>query len=492
MKADSLFFVRRSFRNGTSPVVMFALLVIALSVSRLPAAERARSTVKPNFVYIMLDEWAYFESSHMGNKLLQTPNIDRLAAQGMRFTQALAGGNVCASTRSSLMTGQHTGHCSRRYNSRAGTIRADEITIAQVLNKAGYTCGGFGKWGLGHRGTTGVPELHGFDEFFGYYHQVHAHCYYPNYLVHNGEKVPLAGNSGEQYQGEQYSHYLILQRSKEFIRQNKDRPFFAYLPWTVPHGTFTLPENDPSWQLFKDKPWPQPNASPSGPKAYAAMMHMADRHVGEIIELLADLGLEENTLVFLCGDNGGQSRFKDERHPDGFFAPNRDPRTGELFRGGKGNFYEGGLRIPMIVRWPGRIETGSVSDHLWYFPDVMPTLAELAGLDRPRQTDGISIVPLLLGEDAAGRKQEKHEYLFWESKGSIAVRLDNWKAIKPKAKADFELYDLSRDVEEQDNVADRHPDVMARVHAVIEEAYTPERPGKTLDESLGFKDHKAK
>ena len=280
-----------------------ALVLAAFQGSvTLQSARADEPMAPPNIVYIMLDEWAYFELSSMGNKLLETPVIDRMAAEGLRFTQCLAGGNVCASTRSSLMTGQHTGHCSRRYNSPTGTIRADEITIAEVLKQAGYATGGFGKWGLGHRGTTGVPEKHGFDEFFGYYHQVHAHCYYPDHLVHNGRAVPLEGNSNDHYQGEQYSHYLIFEKSKEFIRTNKNRPFFAYLCWTVPHGTFTLPEDDPSWQRFKDKPWPQPRQEPSGPKAYAAMMHMTDRHVGEILDLLKQLDLEENAHPLPTGD----------------------------------------------------------------------------------------------------------------------------------------------------------------------------------------------
>ena len=475
------------------PALAMSVVIVALSASaQLPAARAAATDSRPNFVYIMLDEWAYYEMSCMGNKFIDTPVIDRMASEGIRFTQCLAGGNVCASTRSSLMMGQHTGHCSRRYNSRTGTIRADEITIAQVLKRAGYATGGFGKWGLGHRGTTGVPEIHGFDEFFGYYHQVHAHCYYPNYLVHNGAKVPLTGNSGEHYDGEQYSHYLIFEESKEFIRKNKDRPFFAYLCWTVPHGTFTLPQDDPSWQKFKDMPWPQPRRAPSGPKAYAAMMHMVDRQIGETLDLLGELGIEENTLVFLCGDNGGYARFKDKDHADGFFSPNRDPLTGRLFRGGKGNFYEGGLRIPMIVRWPGHVRAGDVTDHLCYFPDIMPTLAELAELERPAHTDGISLVPLLLGEDTVGREQPNHQALFWESKGSMAVRLGNWKAIKPKANATFELYDLSNDIQELHDVVDRHPDIMAKVREVIRTSYTPEHPGEVLDASVGFKNHQAK
>jgi len=473
-------------RSVTSACVMTSFFLVLQSAMPPRCATAEEVKRPPNVVFIMLDEWAYYEMSCMGNRLLETPVIDRMAREGLRFTQCLAGGNVCASTRSSLMTGQHTGHCSRRYNSPLGTIRADEVTIAQVLKQAGYATGGFGKWGLGHLGTTGVPEKHGFDEFFGYYHQVHAHCYYPSYLIHNGRKVPLEGNSDDHYVGKQYSHYLINEKGKEFIRQNKDRPFFAYLCWAVPHGTYTLPREDPSWQLFKDKPWPQPRAEPSGPKAYAAMLHMADRQIGELLELLQELKLEENTVVFLCGDNGGQARFKDKEHPDGFFAPNRNPVTGERFRGGKGNFYEGGLRLPMIVRWPGRVAAGKVTDHLSYFPDIMPTLTELAGLPRPPQTDGVSLVPLLLGEKVAGRKQKEHDALFWESRGSMAVRMGDWKAIKPKGKANFELYDLSTDIQEEHNVADQHPELVSRVHKVVKANFTPERPGRILDPNIGF------
>ncbi len=475
-----------SMQSKPHLVSLFVLLLVVSGWCRLASAA-GQPTRPPNVVYIMLDEWAYYELSCLGHPQLRTPVIDRLAAEGLRFTQCLAGGNVCASTRASLMMGQHTGHCSRRYNSPTGTIRADEVTIAQVLKQAGYATGGFGKWGLGHLGTTGVPERHGFDEFYGYYHQVHAHCYYPEYLIHNGQRVALEGNSDDHYAGPQYSHYLIFEKSKEFMRQHKDQPFFAYLCWTVPHGTFTLPADDPSWKLFQDQPWPQPRAEPSGPKAYAAMLHMADRHIGEILQLLRDLAIEDDTIVFVCGDNGGQARFRDAQHPDGFFAPNRNPVTGQLFRGGKGNFYEGGLRVPMVVRWPGKIAAGRVSDHLCYFPDIMPTLAELAGLPRPPQTDGLSLVPELLGPETVGRAQEQHQALFWESKGTMAVRLGNWKAIKPRPKAAFELYDLGADRQERHNVAQQHPEIMQQVAKVVELCYTPERPGQVLDPDVGFK-----
>ncbi|MGB2824429.1 MAG: sulfatase-like hydrolase/transferase, partial [Phycisphaerae bacterium] len=213
----------------------------------------ATKGTRPNIIYIMLDEWGYYEMSLMGHPILRTPNIDRMASEGVRFTQALAGGSVCAPTRSTLMTGQHTGHTTVRSNGGRAPLRADDVTVAEVLKRAGYATGGFGKWGLGDRGTTGVPEKHGFDVFFGYYHQVHAHTYYPNYLLRNSEKVPLAGNTGDYHKGETFSHELIYRESIGFIRRNAStrsaqaRPFFAYLPWTPPHGLWGIPADEPAW-----------------------------------------------------------------------------------------------------------------------------------------------------------------------------------------------------------------------------------------------------
>jgi arylsulfatase A len=208
-----------------------------------PAADK-----KPNIIYIMLDELGYFELSCMGNKYLKTPNIDRMAVEGVRFTQALAGAPVCAPTRSVLMTGQHTGHTTVRTNPGGVPLRAEDVTVAEVLKQAGYATGGFGKWGCGDRGTTGVPERHGFDIFFGYYHQVHAHSYFPNYLIRSGEKVPLEGNTGDFYKGKQFSQYLIFEESMKFIRENQNKPFFCYCAWTPPHGRWGIPEDDPAWQ----------------------------------------------------------------------------------------------------------------------------------------------------------------------------------------------------------------------------------------------------
>jgi len=415
-----------------------------------------------------------------------------LAAEGMRFTQFLAGANVCGPTRSTLMTGQHLGHTTVRANGGGMPLCADDVTVAEILKKAGYATGGFGKWGLGDAGTTGVPEKHGFDTFFGYYHQVHAHTYYPKYLIRNSKKVPLAGNTGDYLKGETFSHNLIHDAGMKFIRDNKNRPFFAYLPWTPPHGYWAMPEEDVSWQKYKNKKWDAKNQRGKyDAQMYAAMVEMVDRQIGEIMDLLKELQIDKDTIIFVCGDNGGQPYFKNENHPHGFLAPNLNPKTGERFRGGKGNFYEGGVRIPFIARWTGKIKPGTVSDHLGYFPDIMPTLAELAGTCPPKNTDGISIVPTLLGEKAAGHKQKEHTYLYWEDGRSVAVRMGDWKAIKPSKAKPFELYDLSKDIEEEHNIAAEHPDVLKKMMGYAEEAHTSPRRGKTLDASLGFKGHKA-
>lgn len=439
----------------------------------------------------MMDEWGYFEWSAMGHPILQTPNIDKLASEGIRFTQFLAGGSVCAPTRSTLMTGQHTGHTTVRANSGGAALCADDITIASILKAAGYATGGFGKWGLGDAGTTGAPEKHGFDIFFGYYHQVHAHTYYPRYLLRNSKKVPLEGNTGDYQTGQTFSHNLIYEKGLRFIRDNKERPFFAYFPWTPPHGQWGMPADDPSWLKYKDKKWDASNQrGKHDAQMYAAMVEMVDRQIGEILNLLEELDIDKNTIIFVCGDNGGQPYFKNKNHPHGFLAPNLNPKTNKSFRGGKGNFYEGGLRIPFIVRWKGKIKPGTVSDHIGYFPDIMPTLAELAGTQSPKDTDGISIVPTLLGEKQSGRKQKQHEYLYWEDPQSCAVRIKNWKAVRPRKGKPFELYDLSKDIEELNNVAKHHPDILKKMIAHAKEAHTAPRRGKVLDASLGFKGHK--
>ncbi len=462
------------FRRSLSLALCFALAGAA------PGQEK-----KPNFVYIMADELGYYELSCMGNPHIQTPRIDAMAAEGVRFTQALAGSSLCAPTRACLMTGKHSGHTSVRSNGGGTPLRAGEETVASVLKRAGYATGGFGKWGCGGRGSTGVPEQHGFDTFLGYYDQVHAHSYYPAYIVRNSEEVPLKGNRGGA-SGETYSHYTIVNGAKDFIRENKDRPFLCYMPVTPPHGMFNIPDEDPAWQLYKDRPWPEVA------RRYAAMVTMLDRQVGEILDLLRELGLEDNTLVVFCGDNGGNDYFRDKDHARGFHGPNVNPATGVAFRGHKGRLYEGGLRVPMIARWPGRIQAGRVSDHLWYFPDVMPTLAEFAGAAAPEDTDGISIVPELIGADAAGRAQQDHPFLYWELGQQVAVRKGHWKAIRSKRNGPWELYDLTKDVSESHDIAPKHPGLIAEMRAMAESAHEPVVTGTFAETADHQKDRDAK
>ena len=460
-------------------LLLFTCTVLSLQAATAIAADR------PNIIYIMADELGYYELSCLGHPHHQTPNIDAMAKEGIRFTQALAGSSVCAPTRCCLMTGKHSGHTSVRSNGGGTPLRAEETTVASVLRQAGYATGGFGKWGCGGRGSTGVPEKHGFDSFFGYYDQVHAHSYYPAYIIHDSNEMPLAGNRGGRT-GQTYSHDVIVNEAKKFIRANSDRPFFCYMPITPPHGMFDIPENDPAWKQFANKPWPLEA------RRYAAMVNMVDRQVGEVIDLLKELDLDENTIVFFCGDNGGQDYFRDPEHPRGFHGPNVNPKTGVVFRGHKGNLYEGGLRIPMIVRWPGRIQPNRVSNFLWYFPDVLPTVAELAGTDVPTDIDGLSIVPELLGEETAGRAQERHKYLYWELGQQTAVRMGLWKAVQPRKNKEWELYDLQNDVTEQNNLAAENPEVLSKMKTFSELAHEPCVPGVFDDRTLHEKDRRAK
>jgi arylsulfatase A-like enzyme len=457
----------------------------------LAAARTGTARRPPNIVYIMSDELAYYELSHMHNPRIRTPQIDRFAADGIRFTQALAGAPVCAPLRCTLMTGKHMGHASVRVNDGGTPLRAEEETIASMLKEIGYATGGFGKWGCGGRDSTGVPERHGFDVFFGYYDQVHAHSFYPPYLIRNSEEVELAGNRGGRT-GQTYSHYVIMDEALKFIRAKKDQPFFCYLPITPPHGMYDIPADDPAWQLYRDDEWIKDRDVPQDAKNYAAMVTMVDRNVGEVLDLLRELHLEDNTIVFFTGDNGGQDRFRSEQHPRGYFGPNVDPRTGVEFRGGKGNLYEGGLRIPFLVRWPGKIAAGRVSDLLLYQPDVLPTLAELTGAEPPADIDGLSILPELIGAAAAGRRQQEHEFLYWEYRSQVAVRMGQWKAIQPKKDVPWELYDLRADVSETTDVADRHPDVLARMRAYARDSHVPARPGSFTTRERHERDRKAK
>ncbi len=447
-----------------------ALIFLLLFASNIFA------TKKPNIVYIMSDELAYFELSHMGNKYIKTPNIDQFAAEGIRFTSALAGAPVCAPLRCNLMTGKHAGHASIRANDGGTPLRENETTIASMLKQIGYETGGFGKWGCGGRDSTGVPEKHGFDLFYGYYDQVHAHSFYPSYLIQNSVEVELKGNKGGR-SGQTYSHYKIMEAGLNFIRKKKDKPFFCYFPITPPHGMYDIPKADPAWKLYENEKWIKDPSLSQDIKNYAAMVSMVDYNVGQVLDLLRELKLEKDTIVFFTGDNGGQDRFRSQKKPRGFFGPNVNPKTGEEFRGGKGNLFEGGLRIPYLVRWPGKIKSGQVNDLIFYQPDVLPTLADLTGAKKPKDIDGISFLPTLLNKGL----QQKHEMLYWEFRSQIAVRHNNWKAIQTKPNRAWELYDLNKDISETTNVAEKNPDLLAKMKLFAKASHEPVITGKYLD-----------
>ena len=434
---------------------------------------------KPNIVYIMTDELAYYELSHMGNPYIKTPNIDQFAKEGIRFTQALAGSPVCAPLRCNLMTGKHAGHASVRATDGGTPLREGEPTIASILKDIGYATGGFGKWGCGGRDSTGVPEKHGFDIFYGYYDQVHAHSFYPPYLIKNSEEVVMPGNQGGRA-GKTYTQYPIMEEALQFIRQNKDKPFFCYLPITPPHGMYDIPKDDPAWELYKDEEWIKDPAISQDTKNYAAMVTMVDHSLKQVLDLLSELKLAEDTIVFFTGDNGGQDRFKSEAHPRGFYGPNVNPLNGEEFRGGKGNLYEGGLRIPYLVRWPGKIAPGQVDDLIFYQPDVLPTLAELTGAQAPCDVDGLSFLPTLLGNCT---NQKKHEMLYWEYGRQTAVRKGKWKAIQPSKDAPWELYDLDQDISETTSIAKDHTELLNGMKAFAKASHTPVEPGFFYDKT---------
>lgn len=428
---------------------------------------------KPNIVYIIADDLGYAEVGCYGQKKIKTPNIDKLAAQGMKFTQHYSGNPVCAPSRCVLMTGKHSGHSQVRGNKQVGgqegwklgsttggqwPLEAGTITVAKILQEAGYTTGAFGKWGLGRVGTTGDPNRQGFDHFFGYICQRQAHTYYPNHLWRDGKVEWIEENKDGKEQV--YSHDLIADEALKFVKANKDRPFFLYAPFTIPHVALQVPED--SLAEYKGK-WPDPPYTgdkgyfphPNPRACYAAMVTRMDRDVGRIMSLLKELNLEDNTIVMFTSDNGPTFNGGSDSE---FFESARP------LRGLKGSVYEGGIRVPFIVRWPGRVKAGSVSEHICAFWDFLPTCCELIGVDAPGDIDGISILPTLLGQ---GKKQKKHEYLYWELRGQQGVRMGRWKAVRPKPNRKIQLYDLDKDIGEQNDVAGAKPGIATKMAEIM-------------------------
>jgi arylsulfatase A-like enzyme len=444
----------------------------------LLAVVAAAQPSKPNIIFILADDLGYGELGCYGQKLIQTPHLDRLAAEGMRFPQFYAGNTVCAPSRSVLMTGKHMGHTTVRGNAggrnmAAQTLRADDVTVARVLQQAGYATGLVGKWGLGEADSAGQPLKQGFDTYFGYLNQTHAHNHYPSYLWRNGEKVPLpndlvpvgsAEGAGYSKQRAVYAGDLFAQEAQAFVEKNQAKPFFLFYSVVTPHAnnerSRELGDGNevPDFGPYADKPWPDAH------KAHAAMVTRLDRDVGALLALLKRLGLDERTLVMFSSDNGP--------HREG--GPNYDPAfftPSGPFSGMKRSLTDGGIRVPFIARWPGKIKAGAVSDHVGYFGDMMATWSELAGGKPPAQVDSLSLVPTLLGRGA----QAKHDFLYWEfyEQGvSQAVLLEGrWKALRLKTTtAPLQLYDLKTDAAEKTDVAAAHAAVVARAAEVMKTA----------------------
>ncbi|MEX2172928.1 MAG: arylsulfatase [Pirellulaceae bacterium] len=425
------------------PASLRSVVLVALFAAILNTCHAAWAA-PPNVVFILADDLGYGDLGCFGQKLIQTPHLDLLAAEGTRFTQAYAGATVCAPSRCSLMTGKHNGHAHVRGNREVqpegqSPLPADTFTLGHLMKRAGYATGIVGKWGLGHPGSVSTPDKMGFDEFFGYNCQRKAHEYYPEYLWRNGDKVMLGG--------QQYAHDLLAEESLAFIRRHGAEPFFLYLAFTIPHSKLQVPDLGP----YADRDWPE------NLKKLAAMITRMDRDVGRLMALLKELKLDENTLVIFASDNGAA-------YTDEMFQ-----HSGPL-RGHKRDMYEGGIRTPAIARWPGRVPAGATSEQVWAFWDVLPTLAELTGQSPPGGLDGVSILPALVDG-----KRVEHPPLYFEfhERGfSQAARIGDWKGVRLAVGAPLELYDLKTDVAEASNVAADHPDVVRQLDAFLKSART--------------------
>ena len=447
--------------------ILILSLCLCLSGLITPLHSSVPAKRRPNIIFILADDLGYGDLGCYGQELIKTPNLDELARAGIRFTNFYAASPVCAPSRASLMTGLHQGHAYVRGNTtlkpvpgQSGTaatrlpLRPQDVTVAEVLKAAGYATGLIGKWGLGEPDTTGIPNRKGFDYFFGYLNQNHAHNYYPDYLWRNQERVTLPKGT--------YSHSLFTSEALDFIRRERSNPFFLYLAYTLPHANNELGRATgngmevPSDHPYSRERWRQQE------KNYAAMVTLLDTDVGKIRALLKELALDTDTVVFFTSDNGPQG-------PDeGGFNPNFFASHG-VFRGIKRQLYDGGLREPMIACWPGKIRAGQISQQVWAGWDILPTFAALAGVKSQAGIDGISVLPALLGQGIKG-----HEYLYWEfheGEYAQAVRLGRWKAVR-KAKRATELYDLQTDVAERHDLAAAHPGVVRRVEKIMKTEHT--------------------
>ena len=472
-----VFLLLRSPKRAV-PLVNVLLSVMCTS-GQPPAEETHLNAVRPNIIYILVDDLGYGDLGVYGQEVISTPRLDQLATEGMVFTQHYAGAPVCAPSRASLMAGLHTGHTTIRGNLEIEPegqqpIPDSRITLAERLRDVGYETAAIGKWGLGAPDTEGVPTRQGFDYFFGYNCQREAHSYYPDHLWRNEEIVHLAANQDEA-RG-LYSHDLLIDETLRFIEQTRDGPFFLYVPLTIPHAGLDVPEEsmEPYRGRFKEHPSERQGryiSQPTPRAAFAGMVSRLDRDVGRIVDLVDGLGLSEQTLIIFSSDNGP--------HQEGGADPEFFNSGGGL-RGFKLDLYEGGIRVPMIARWPGVVGAGTVSEHVSAFWDVTPTLLDLAGVMLPEDLDGISFMPTLQGDP-----QEQHEYLYWEFHPSVyheqiwkqAVRMGDWKGVRfsRKGKGDdrIELYNLILDPSETRNVASEHRNIVEEIAAHMNAAHVP-------------------
>ena len=453
----------------------------------------------PNIIFILSDDLCWGDLGCFGQQKIKTPNIDRIANEGIRFTQAYCGNAVSAPSRSCLMTGLHPGHARVRDNSYKDyreSLQPGDFTVAMLLKQAGYKTGLYGKWGLANHDQPGVPNNMGFDEFFGYLNQQHAHNYYPEFLYHNKERVYYPEN-GEHFKKENYSQPspydenglclptgvpdpskakyafdVYAEKSLEFVRANKDNPFFLYLAYTTPHGKIIVPDLG----IYKEEDWAIQH------KEWAAMITRMDTEVGKLLALLKELSLDENTVIFFAADNGNSNGNDSE-----YLKLKPGPTINEFFnnasptRGDKGDSYDGAFHVPALARWPGKIKPGQVSDQIWAFWDFLPTAGDIAGIKPPENIDGISILPTLLGND----KQKQHEYLYWEYKQTQSVRSGKWFARKGSGKQ-TELYDLISDPQQSADLSSQFPDITRKMEGFMAKSHTPSdvwlSPGETQKE----------
>ncbi|MCL5281114.1 MAG: arylsulfatase [Planctomycetes bacterium] len=446
-----------------------------LSAAALTSPRRLRAAggKKPNIIFVLSDDLAQGDLGCYGQKLIKTPRLDRMAAEGTRFTQAYCGTSVCAPSRSSLITGLHAGHCPIRANREIQPegqmpLPAGTVTVAQILKDAGYATACIGKWGMGMFDTTGSPLKVGFDHFFGYNCQRHAHSYFPTYLYRDDRRFELPGNDGKGV-GKTYAQNLIANETLDWVRKHKDAPFFLFYSVTLPHGRFEIDDVG----QYAGTDWTPVQ------KNYAAMVSRLDSDIGRLLDLLKELRIDDNTIVFVAGDNGSS------------FAPNAElgrhfDQAGNGLRGFKRTLYEGGLRQAAIVRWPGKVPAGRVSDEPWAFWDFLPTAAELAGTKPPAsfKPDGLSLVSFLRGDSAP-----KREYFYWElheqPPSLQAVRFGDWKAVRQGPSSPIELYDLKTDPGETRDLAGQKPDLVARAEALMKTARTDDPNWPLRDRPAG-------